>query len=144
MSKPVIRKPEIPKDHKIQGWIDDRFGVPNTVNIQAYKDILSWGIDYCYKEMLKELGEWVDMPIKRGNYWVSPFCEGKYIKPRIISVIDYQRPDRGLEVQYEFPRDTIPVKTFCEEYYPKAKWMFIPEPEWQALQSQLEEGSVNG
>jgi len=54
MSKPVIKKREIPEDHKIQAWIDDRFGVPNTVNIQAYKDILSWG----YKEMLKEFGQW--------------------------------------------------------------------------------------
>ena len=80
-----------------------------------------------------ERGVWVDEPDQRGDYWISPFIEGKYIGPRIISVIDYQRPDRGLEVQYYSPSDSIPVKTFCKEYYPKAKWMFIPEPDWQSL-----------
>lgn len=80
---------------------------------------------------------WLDIPDKAGEYWLSAFCEGKYIRPRIISVIDYQRPDRGIEVQYDFPHDTVPVKLFCEEYYPKAKWLFIAEPKWQALASIL-------
>ena len=67
------------------------------------------------KEMnnkVEELVGWVDIPTKRGEYWMSPFIDGKYIAPRILSVIDYERPDRGLEVQYDFPHDTIPVKTF--------------------------------
>jgi len=68
MSKPVIKKPEIPEDHKIQAWIDDRFGVPNTVNIQAYKDILSWGIDDCYKEMLRQTGEVIEQQIWKSAY----------------------------------------------------------------------------
>ncbi len=74
------------------------------------------------------LAEWVDIPTKRGEYWMSPFIDGKYIAPRILSIIDYERPDRGLEVQYDFPHDTIPVKTFAEEYYPNAKWMLIKTP----------------
>ena len=78
---------------------------------------------------LEGLGEWIDIPTKRGEYWLSPFCEGRYISPRIMSVIDYERPDRGLEVQYDFPHDTIPIKIFVKEYYPKAKWMLIKEPE---------------
>lgn len=80
---------------------------------------------------MKYRESWIDVPDKRGDYWVSPFVEGRYIHPRILSVIDYERPDRGLEVQYDFPHETIPVKTFCEEYYPKAKWLYIPEPNWQ-------------
>jgi len=81
--------------------------------------------------------KWMDMPTESGQYWVSPFVEGRYISPRILTVIDYQRPDRGLEVQYDFPRDTVPVKTFVEEYYPNAKWMFIKEP---SPPSGVEEG----
>jgi len=76
---------------------------------------------------LQELAKWTDAPVQAGEYWVSPFCDGNYIQPRILSVIDFQRPDRGLEVQYESPH-CIPVKTFIEEYYPKAKWMFIQRP----------------
>ena len=71
MSKPVIRKPEIPKDHKIQGWIDDRFGVPNTVNIQAYKDILSWGNDYCYKEMLEGVANQIRLILAENPSWTT-------------------------------------------------------------------------
>lgn len=72
--------------------------------------------------------EWEDAPTKRGDYWMSAFIEGNYISPRILSVIDYERTDRGLEVQYDFLHDTIPVKTFTKEYYPNAKWMLIQEP----------------
>jgi len=79
---------------------------------------------------------WIDAPNKRGDYWMSPFVEGRYIQPRFITVIDYQREDRGLEVQYDFPHDTIPVATFCKEYYPEAKWLFIPIPNWQALKEE--------
>ncbi|KKM86352.1 hypothetical protein LCGC14_1279760 [marine sediment metagenome] len=75
--------------------------------------------------------EWVDKPTKPGNYWVSPFIEGRYISPRIMSVIDYARPDRGLEVRYD--RDTLPVELFCKNYYPEAKWMFIETPDWNTL-----------
>ncbi|KKN44530.1 hypothetical protein LCGC14_0692100 [marine sediment metagenome] len=71
--------------------------------------------------------EWIDEPTERGEYWVSSFIEGHYISPHIMKVIDYDRPQRGLEVCYD--RDTIPVKLFGKEYRPKAKWMFIPEPE---------------
>ena len=76
----------------------------------------------------KQVEEWVDIPTKRGEYWMSPFIDGKHMSPHILSVIDYERPDRGLEVCYDFPRDTIPVKTFTEEYYPNAKWTLIKEP----------------
>jgi len=72
---------------------------------------------------------WIDVPDKAGDYWLSPFVDGRYIQPRIMGVIDYQRKDRRLEVQYDFPHDTIPVKKFVKEYYPKAKWMFIEIPE---------------
>jgi len=74
------------------------------------------------------LVEWVDMPTERGEYWMSPFIEGRHISPQILTVLDYGRPDRGLEVVYDFPRDTIPVSLFVTEYYPKAKWMLIKEP----------------
>jgi len=73
--------------------------------------------------------EWIDKPNQRGEYWVSPFIEGRYISPRIITVIDYERLGRRLEVQYEFPKATIPVDVFVSEYYPKAKWMLIEMPD---------------
>ena len=72
--------------------------------------------------------KWLDGPVERGEYWVSAFCDGRYISPRIISVIDYARPARGLEVQESLGRDTIPVKEYCAEWYPKAKWMLIEVP----------------
>ncbi len=77
--------------------------------------------------------EWVNKPTKRGNYWVSPFVDGRHISPNIMKVIDYERPNRGLEVWYD--RDTLPVKLFCKEYYPKAKWMFIEMPDWDELKA---------
>jgi len=77
---------------------------------------------------LPVLSEWVDKPDRRGEYWVSPFIDGTYIFPRILSVIDYERPDRGLEVQYEFSHPSIPVETFVRGYFPNAKWMRIKEP----------------
>ena len=43
-------------DEKIQTWIDNRFGIPNTVNTQAYKDFA----DYYYKEMLEQFRAAVD------------------------------------------------------------------------------------
>ena len=82
--------------------------------------------------LIKPESLWVDEPTKRGEYWMSAFIEGRYIAPCIISVIDYQRPDRGLEVQHDFPHETVPVKTFVAEYYPQAKWMFINEPKHPA------------
>jgi hypothetical protein len=71
---------------------------------------------------------WIDEPTERGEYWVSAFCDGRYISPSIISVIDYERPERGLEVQESIGRDTVPVKEYCSEWYPQAKWMKIHEP----------------
>jgi hypothetical protein len=79
-----------------------------------------------YADRLAE--KWVDIPDKRGEWWMSSYhSECGFVSPLIIRVIDYQRPDRGLEVDYD--RESIPVKVFVEEYYPKAKWMFISEPE---------------
>lgn len=78
---------------------------------------------------MEVLSKWADIPTERGEYWVSPFVEGRYISPRILLVFNYERPDRGLEVHYDFPRNTVPVKTFVREYYPKAKWLLIKEPE---------------
>ncbi len=71
---------------------------------------------------------WIDTPDKAGMYWMSAFCDGRYIDPSIKRVIDYCRPGKGLEVDYD-RFDTIPIKTFVEEYYPKAKWLFIPQPD---------------
>ena len=86
MSKPVIKKPELPKDHKIQGWIDDRFGVPNTVNIQAYKDILSWGIHYCYKEMLKDFIEQIELIVSR--HTPSPYRKAQVLLQALQSQLN--------------------------------------------------------
>ncbi len=77
------------------------------------------------------MGIWIDEPTKSGKYWVSPFVDGRYISPYMMDAIDYDRPGRGIEVCHG--RDTIPAKVFCEEYYPKAKWMFIEMPDWQEL-----------
>lgn len=87
------------------------------------------------KAQLEE-NKWVDVPDKRGEWWLSAFIADKnyYINPRIITVIDYQRPDRGLEIQYDRIGETIPVKQFVEEFYPNAKWMFIPEPKVYQIQ----------
>jgi len=88
-------------------------------------------------ETRREIAEWLEAPTEKGEYWFSPFVEGRYIHPRIISVIDYGRPDRGLEVQDDFPHETIPVRIFVKEYYPKAKWMLIREPDWQVLSGEV-------
>lgn len=72
---------------------------------------------------------WRDKPTRRGAYWVSPFMNGKYAYPHVMHVIDYERPDRGLEVEYGSVGSlTIPVNRFVAMYYPKAKWMYIPVP----------------
>lgn len=80
----------------------------------------------CQKE------NWIDAPDKAGTYWLSPFCNSCYISPHIREVIDYGRPERGLEVRDSIS-NTIPVKLFVEEYYPKGKWFYVAEPKWQAL-----------
>jgi hypothetical protein len=103
---------------------DCRLGVMAGVSAQPLIKVK--GVEM--NDKVNELVEWVDIPTESGEYWVSPFVEGRYVSPRILTVIDYQRPDRGLEVQYDFPHDTIPVKTFTEEYYPNAKWMLIKKP----------------
>lgn len=77
--------------------------------------------------------KWTDTPDKRGDYWISPFIDGHYIEPHIITVIDYARPDRGIEVKYTYLGDTVPVDVFVREYYPKTKWLFIEVPDWKAL-----------
>ncbi len=72
--------------------------------------------------------KWQDIPDKGGEWWLSAFVDNsKYISPRIMRVIDYERKDRGLEVD-SFGHDSIPADIFVKEYYPKAKWLFIPEP----------------
>ena len=71
---------------------------------------------------------WLDVPDKAGEWWMSAHCDGQYIEPSILRVIDYGRADRGLEVDHHFPHETVPVKEFTEEYYPKSKWLYIPEP----------------
>ena len=78
------------------------------------------------QELSVNLAEWIDIPDRAGVYWLSPFCDGHYINSRIQEVIDYSRPERGLEARYS--DDTVPIKLFIKEYYPKAKWMFVPEP----------------
>lgn len=106
--------------------------ITSNLGERAYTtDILSEALykaGYRHIPELKPLSDWVDVPTKAGVYWLSPFIEGAYIRPRIMGVIDYDRPNRGLEVEYDFPHETIPVKIFVKEYYPKAKWMFIENP----------------
>ena len=77
-------------------------------------------------EAIKREERWLDAPNRRGDYWISPFIEGKHIQPRIISVIDYERPGRGLEVHYDLPRESIPVEVFCSEYYPSGLPVYPP------------------
>lgn len=76
--------------------------------------------------------KWIDEPDKAGEYWMSA-CnkENRCISPRIMRVIDYQRPGRGLEVDYDSTHNTVPIKTFVAEYYPAAKWLFIEIPVYQ-------------
>jgi hypothetical protein len=81
--------------------------------------------------------EWQDAPDKAGNWWVSAFCEGRYISPRILEVIDYQRPERRLEVRNPGTFDTIPVRKFVGEYYPNARWQYIPEPNMRELKTNV-------
>jgi hypothetical protein len=82
--------------------------------------------------------KWIDAPDKAGAWWMAAFCEGRYVRPYIQDVIDYARPDRGLEVLQRSP-DSIPVPLFVTEYYPKSKWLFIPVPNIAALTEQKEE-----
>ena len=57
--------PDKLSDGKVQAWIDNRFGIPNTVNTQAYRDFA----DYCYKEMLGQLRAVVDkLTVIDGDY----------------------------------------------------------------------------
>jgi hypothetical protein len=101
------------------------------INPEKLSERLANQILALVKEWLKEAGGvklayWIDIPDKAGSYWMSAFCDGHYISPRIQEVIDYARPGRGLEVRYS--PITIPVKKFVEEYRPKAKWLFISQP----------------
>jgi hypothetical protein len=78
--------------------------------------------------------EWIDQPDKSGDYWMSSFIDGQYQSPHIKHVLNFNRPDRGLEVEYNTgARSSVPVKEFCTEYHPKAKWLFIPEPDIEVL-----------
>jgi hypothetical protein len=71
--------------------------------------------------------EWTDRPTRWGSWWVSAFCDGDYREPHIYQVIDYERPGRGLEVEYGH-MNYVAVDEFVTEYYPKAKWCYIPRP----------------
>jgi hypothetical protein len=102
-----------------------------------------------YQQQPKEQAEvicprWIDVPNKGGMYWKSPFVEGKYLTPSIQRIIDYSRPDRGLEAEI-YGGDSVPIKLYCEEYYPKAKWLFIPRPEFNPVpvpSQPLDEGDL--
>lgn len=75
-----------------------------------------------------ELAEWKDKPTTGGDYWVSCFCDDRYISPRIMHVIDYDREGRRLEVVHGSLVDTEPIDLFLKEYYPQSKWLYISEP----------------
>jgi len=70
---------------------------------------------------------WQSKPTKGGMYWKSAFCDGHYISPRVERIIDYDRPERGLEVEQNHG-DSIPLDVYLTEHYPKSLWQFIPEP----------------
>lgn len=78
--------------------------------------------------------EWLDAPDKAGMWWMSPFCDGKYVSLRLIRVIDYSFAGKGLEVDND--RDSIPVKFYCTIYHPNAKWLYIPEPDITILNNK--------
>lgn len=71
--------------------------------------------------------QWIDKPTRGGDYWQSSFCNGKYIRPKIINVIDFDRPERGLEIGGSHC-DNTPVEEYVKEYYPKARYLYIPVP----------------
>ena len=70
---------------------------------------------------------WIKKPTKAGYYWMSQSVYGEYREPFIEEVIDYQRPDRGLEVRVRF--GTIPLKQYIKDYRPKSLWLYIEQPE---------------
>ena len=90
------------------------------------------------KERLKEIttinnrGNWINKPDKDGIYWVSPLHDGFHSYPIIKTVIDFDRPERGLEVQ-ESTCSYIPVDVYCRNYLPDAKWLYIEIPDWRKL-----------
>jgi len=117
----------------------DKYAVPEMMAVRITQEVDA--LLSKEEEAIRVDENWIDIPDKRGEYWLSAFCDGRYIESRIITVIDYQRPNRGLEVQEAYRlTDTIPVNVFCDEYYPKAKWLYIPIPNWQALKESNSKG----
>lgn len=73
---------------------------------------------------MKVTVKWVDRPVKRGLYWRSPFCGGRYIPPSIVRLVDYGHNRKDIDDGGSY----IKLGVYLREYYPKAKYSFIPEP----------------
>ena len=57
-------------DEEIQAWIDNRFGLPNTVNIQVYRDITQVQLEQDKKDLAEWFHtEWKDMDNETATYW---------------------------------------------------------------------------
>jgi len=71
--------------------------------------------------------EWIDRPDKVGKWWMSPFINNEYLTPSLKEVVDYGKSKGELVVNSGI--FSTSVERFCTEYYPKSKWLFIPEPD---------------
>lgn len=89
------------------------------------------------KPIPPEIPNWQNAPDKGGLWWLSAFCDGEYVFPRVVRIIDYGRPGRRLELEVH---DNIKMAIILSEYYPDSRWCFIPEPSLDRLKAQDEEG----
>jgi hypothetical protein len=86
------------------------------------------GIQDC-PALKKEKQEWEITPDKAGEWWMSPYFadKGIYATPCIKRVIDYQD---GKELEVEDGNfNFVKVSLIVSEYYPKARWLYIPLPD---------------
>jgi len=63
---------------------------------------------------------------------VSPFIGGEYTTPALKEVMYSNQSCKVLEVK-NCVIFTIPIREYCTTYYPKSKWLFIPEPDVTVL-----------
>lgn len=104
----------------IQGWIDNRFGVPNTVNIQCFLDFSEWLIKETGYVQLAALqtalkqsqaGEEIDLP----EDWYELFCAIQNsgiakIKADVLEILNKEITD-----QYPYPKQLDEIEAYFTE-----------------------------
>ncbi len=81
-------------------------------------------LDACLK-LTGVVDNWIDKPESTGKYWLSPFCDGRYIDPRTVRIIRF---GKEFELVVDDGGNYVKLSLFLKEYYPKSKWLYIPSP----------------